>query len=198
LTVFRDQRVDVHEMRDAVSRVLGDAGDDHSGVAVPNENGTWRSSRSSSATTSRMCVSSATVSVSSLRQFSRPCKRCDDDLSAGAFQSGREPDPMWRQFALRRGSTRPVSRPAWLSSGAASCAVMRSRTEVIWKGNSRLLVVVSIASPAAHCSIKPANDFWKRIGRRVHLRFEGLTRGRFRSRSLPRPPLRTCVRPRAG
>ena len=39
-TVFRDERVDVHEMCDAVARVLGDTGDDHSGIAVADENDT--------------------------------------------------------------------------------------------------------------------------------------------------------------
>ena len=42
LTVLRDQRVDVHEMCDAVARVLGDTGDDHSGIAVADENNTGK------------------------------------------------------------------------------------------------------------------------------------------------------------
>ena len=39
LTVFRDQRVDVRQMCNAVVRVFGDSGDDHSGIAVADENG---------------------------------------------------------------------------------------------------------------------------------------------------------------
>jgi hypothetical protein len=38
LTVVRDQRVHVHEMCDAVARVLGDTRDDHSGIAMADEN----------------------------------------------------------------------------------------------------------------------------------------------------------------
>lgn len=38
LTVFADERVDVHEMRDALEHVLGDARDDHSGIDVADEN----------------------------------------------------------------------------------------------------------------------------------------------------------------
>ena len=37
LTMVRDQRIDVHEMCDAVAHMLGDAGDDHSSVAVADE-----------------------------------------------------------------------------------------------------------------------------------------------------------------
>ena len=39
LLVVRDQRVHIHKLRDALARVLGDAGDDHSRIAVADEHG---------------------------------------------------------------------------------------------------------------------------------------------------------------
>jgi len=80
-------------MRYAVSRVLGDAGDDHSGVAVANENGTpeilTRQQRNHVAD---VCIQRHGFSeLASVSFQSR--KRSDDDLSAGAFQSGRNQIP---------------------------------------------------------------------------------------------------------
>ena len=156
MSMLRNEGVNVDQIGDLFPHVLGHSGDNHPGIAVADE----RNAGQLLAPHKRDDILNVSVQSHCFGEVAavvlQAGQRCNNHLSSCRLQSrcDKVPGRSSLKCAVNQYDWR-CHRYTW---AAASCEVMKSRTAVIWNGTSRLLVVVSIGSPAAYCNIKPAND----------------------------------------